>query len=322
MQAAKIRTFGQATPRALCDGALMRSVTAEAYYRRLVRALEFIAGRLERPCTVEEVAAEAAFSRFHCQRMFRAMTGESIADLARRLRLERAAWRLRHESVDVTDVALDAGYNSAEAFSRAFRRGCGMSPSQYRTTWPPPKFGSLVSMVRYYPGEERVEVDLPSGEINMKIRIETIDEIEVARVRHVGPYNQVGQCFERLFEWAVSVGGRPGRVFSLSYDDPDTVAPESLRSDACLELRTDVPPPPDITVDTLAAGRYAIYTHRGPYDGILEAYRRLFSLWLPQSGEEVDDRPCMEIYRNSPLDTPPAELLTDLCLPLRRAPEV
>lgn len=47
----------------------------------------------------------------------------------------------------------------------------------------------------------------------------------------------------------------------------------------------------------------------------------LFSLWLPQSGEEVHDRPCMEIYRNSPLDTPPAELLTDLCLPLRRAPE-
>ena len=69
----------------------MRSVTAESYYRRLVRALEYIAGNLERPCTVGEVAAEAAFSRFHCQRMFLAMTGESIADLVRRLRLERAA---------------------------------------------------------------------------------------------------------------------------------------------------------------------------------------------------------------------------------------
>ena len=155
----------------------------------------------------------------------------------------------------------------------------------------------------------------------MDVRIETIDEIEVARIRHVGPYNEVGRCFERLFEWAGSVGGRPGRVFSLSYDDPDTVAPESLRSDACLELHTDVAPPPDITVDTLAAGRYAIHTHRGSYDGIAEAYRRLFSVWLPQSGEEIDDRPCMEIFLNSPLDTPPAELVTELCLPLRRAPE-
>ncbi len=153
----------------------------------------------------------------------------------------------------------------------------------------------------------------------MDVRIETIDEIEVARIRHVGPYNEVGRCFERLFEWAASVGGRPGRVFSLSYDDPDTVAPENLRSDACLELRTDIPPPPGIAVDTLAAGRYAVYAHRGPYDGISEAYRRLFSVWLLQSGEEVDDRPCMEIYRNTPLDTRPADLLTDLCLPLRCA---
>ena len=155
----------------------------------------------------------------------------------------------------------------------------------------------------------------------MEIRIETIDEIAVARVRHIGPYNEVGRCFERLFEWAASVGGRPGRVFSLSYDDPDTVEPVRLRSDACLELQTDALPPPGITVDTLAAGRYAIHTHRGPYDGILEAYRRLFASWLPQSGEDVDDRPCMEIYRNTPLDTPPAELLTDLCIPLRAAPE-
>lgn len=100
----------------------------------------------------------------------------------------------------------------------------------------------------------------------------------------------------------------------MSYDNHDTVAPESLRSDACLELRTGVPPP-DVTVDTLATGRHAICTHRGPYDGISEAYRRLFSLWLPQSGEEIADRSCMEIYRNTLLDTPLAELLTALSLP-------
>ena len=155
----------------------------------------------------------------------------------------------------------------------------------------------------------------------MEVRIETIDEMQVARVRHVGPYDEVGRCFERLFEWAASVGVRPGRVLSLSYDDPGTVAQENLRSDACLELRTGISALPGIGVETLDAGRYAIHTHRGPYDGIPEAYRRLCASWLPQSGEEMDDRPCMEIYCNTPLDTPPAELLTDLCLPLRTAPE-
>ena len=69
-----------------------------------------------------------------------------------------------------------------------------------------------------------MQVDLASGEFDMEVRIETIDEMQVARVRHVGPYNEVGRCFERLFEWAASVGVRPGRVFSLSYDDSGTVA--------------------------------------------------------------------------------------------------
>ena len=298
----------------------MRPATAEDYYVRLKRSLDLVLRRLGQPCTVEEVAAEAVFSRFHCQRMFRAMTGESIAELVRRLRLQRAAHRLRHESVNVIEVALDAGYGSEEAFSRAFRRGCGMSPNRYRTAWPPPAFSSPSARVRYYPGENRVEIDPPTGGVNMEVRIETLDDIQVARIRHVGPYDEVGPCFERLLEWAATIGARAGRVLSLSYDDPEDVAPQSLRSDACVELHTDASPPPGISLDRLGGGRYAVYTHRGPYDGIAEAYRRLFGLWLPQSGEEMDDRPCMEIYRNSPLDTAPAHLLTDLCLPLRPAP--
>ena len=139
----------------------------------------------------------------------------------------------------------------------------------------------------------------------MNVRIESLGGIKVARIRHVGPYNEAGQCFERLLEWAGSVGIQPGRALILSYDDPDTVAPENLRSDACLELDTAATPPPGITVDTLVAGRYAMYTHRGSYDGIPEAFRHLFEFWLPRSGEEVDDRPCMEIFHNSPFDTRP-----------------
>ena len=63
------------------------------------------------------------------------------------------------------------------------------------------------------------------------------------------------------------------------------------------------------------------WSHCAPTPGIAEAYRRLFGSWLPGSGEEIDDRPCMECYHNSPLDTAPADLLTDLCLPFRAGGE-
>ena len=110
----------------------------------------------------------------------------------------------------------------------------------------------------------------------MEVRIEAFGDIEVARIRHVGPYNEVGPCFARLSEWAAAIGARPGRVLGIYHDDPGAVAPDSLRADACIELQTDASPPPGIVIDRIAAGRFAVYTHRGPYDGLPEAYGILY----------------------------------------------
>ena len=62
------------------------------------------------------------------------------------------------------------------------------------------------------------------------------------RVRHVGPYQEVGPCFERLFAWAADVGTRVGRVLTLSHDNPEVVGQERLRSDACIEVNTAAQP--------------------------------------------------------------------------------
>ena len=151
----------------------------------------------------------------------------------------------------------------------------------------------------------------------INVRIETVGPIHVARVRHVGAYAEVGPCFDRLFRWAASIGVSTGRVLTLSHDDPHVVAPERLRCDACVELYTDKEPPPGMVLGPVGGGRYAVYRLVGPYDGIGPAYRRLFGEWLPQSGESMADGPCMEIYRNSPMDTSVGHLATDLCVPLR-----
>ena len=71
-------------------------------------------------------------SRYHFQRMFARHLGESPGELRRRLLLERAAHELWATSRSVTHVAFDAGYDSLEGFSRAFRRAYGVSPSHYR----------------------------------------------------------------------------------------------------------------------------------------------------------------------------------------------
>ena len=153
----------------------------------------------------------------------------------------------------------------------------------------------------------------------MDVRIDTIGPIHVARMRHVGPYAEVGPCFERLFRWAASIGAPTGRVLTLSWGGPGTAAEDRLRLDACVELRTGDEPPPGIELGPVGGGRYAVYRFVGPYGGFAAAYGRLFDEWVPRCGEPADNRPCMDLYRHAQTDRPPEKLVTDLCVPLRDA---
>ena len=99
----------------------------------------------------DALADNANYSRFHFQRLFRAQTGETPGDCRRRLRLERAAYQLRHAALAVTAIAFDAGYDSLEGFSRAFRRAYGVSPSHYRRLEPLSWFLPAPNDIHYDP---------------------------------------------------------------------------------------------------------------------------------------------------------------------------
>ncbi|HEU4693766.1 MAG TPA: helix-turn-helix domain-containing protein [Vicinamibacterales bacterium] len=78
------------------------------------------------------LARRAYSSRTQFFRVFRAVIDETPAAMRRRLLLERAAWQLGRTRHSVTHIALDAGYGSLEAFTRAFRKAFRISPSLYR----------------------------------------------------------------------------------------------------------------------------------------------------------------------------------------------
>jgi AraC family transcriptional regulator len=100
---------------------------------RLQRLLDIVEQSLAEPeLRGEALAQRAHLSRFHFDRLVAAALGESPGALRRRLLLERAAHRLTLSDDQVIDVALDAGYGSPEAFTRAFSRAYGASPSAYR----------------------------------------------------------------------------------------------------------------------------------------------------------------------------------------------
>ena len=93
---------------------------------------QYIHDNINQPLNRDVVAAVAGFSVPHFHRIFTAHKGENVAAYVRRIRLERAGWKLRMGAVDITEVALAAGYESHAAFGKAFKQQFGFSPSEFR----------------------------------------------------------------------------------------------------------------------------------------------------------------------------------------------
>ncbi|MCC6573167.1 MAG: helix-turn-helix domain-containing protein [Planctomycetes bacterium] len=111
---------------------VVKEATLAAHRQGVLRALNLAIKSSDRGATLSQLAEAACLAPHHFHRVFRQMTGRGVGEHVRSLRLVRAALELRLGAQEVTALALDAGYESLEAFSRAFKREFGCSPSDYR----------------------------------------------------------------------------------------------------------------------------------------------------------------------------------------------
>lgn len=298
----------------------MKSETEQAYHEHILRVLVHIQGRLDETMSLDELARVAHFSPHHFHRVFRGMVGESVMEHVRRLRLERAAHQLKLTDRPVTQIAFDTGYEAHEAFTRAFRAMFECSPSEFRDVHRPIPYPGCPSGVHFDPNG-RIERFKPlrAGDWSMDVEIKQVKPMRVAFMRHVGPYNQVGETWGKLCAWAGPQGLlRPGIMpLGLCHDDPEVTPPEKIRYDACLPVDESFQPEGEVGVQEVAGGEYAVMTHRGPYEKLGESYAKLCGQWLPNSGREMRSAPDFELYHNSPQDTAPEDLVTDIHIPLK-----
>lgn len=290
--------------------------TQKDYEARVVRVLGYIQRHLDDELTLDALASLAHFSPYHFHRIFRGMVGESIMEHVRRLRLERAALRLKFGEEPIASLGVQAGYQSPEAFSRAFRNHFGASPSDFRRTQRALPYAG--TGVHYSDGDiEHFEPITTTG-APMEITIEKLDEQRVAYIRHNGPYEEVGPTWQKLMSWAWPRGlvGPQSKSLGVSYDDPDVTAPEKIRYDACVTVGPDVEAEGDVQVQTIAGGCYAKAVHTGPYESFSDTYVRILGQELPRLGYEPRSEPCVELYLNNPQSTPPEKLVTEIFVPV------
>jgi AraC family transcriptional regulator len=290
----------------------------EHFYREAIQRA--ITAAFLAPNTSPATLAEAAgFSAFHFSRMFAGMVGESPGEFLRRLRLERAAQALQ-TGQRVTDTAFDAGYESLEAFSRAFRAAFGCAPSEFVASCLATCLPTPASLHWSAPGVVPVFVPHTKGTL-MDVTIqENAPSWRVVALRHVGPYNQIGPVFGQLMGWMQANGvTQTGPGLAISHDDPETTPAAELRSDACAIVADDFTTgDPTVQVFNLPGGRYAVAIHLGAYSGLGATWSQFMGEWFPQSGERADfTRPCFEIYVNDCNAVPIEEVRTELYVPIR-----
>lgn len=297
-----------------------RPSTLSDYHARVLRVLVHIQQHLDEDLPLESLAAIACFSPFHFHRVFKGMVGEGVAEHVRRLRLERAAHQLRFTDESVIRIALLAAYQSHEAFTRAFTATFAEPPSAFRDRHRAIAYPAVPSGVHYAADGRLVEFlsAAEQGAYAMDVEIERFPSCRVAFVHHIGPYAEVGAAWQRLFAWAgpKRLVGPSMRFFGMCYDDPAITPPEKLRYDACLVVPPGTEGEGDVGAQDIESGDYVTTVHVGPYDTLGQAYEGLCGRWLPESGRELGDPPCLEFYLNDPRTTPPEQLRTKVCLRL------
>lgn len=281
------------------------------YERRMLRALDFIENEAHRAPRLEEISAAAAFSPFHFHRQFRAWTGLTLDHYVRLVRLRRASDLLAyHQAIPITRIALDAGFESPDGFSRAFKRVCGQVPSEFRRS---PDWASWHRT--FDPLKSVRSIKMSSLHDPSEVTIRTEPERHVAIVSHSGDPQGIGDSIRRFIDWRRANGLPPSRSasFNIFHSSTDLDRPEVIQTDLCAEVRPGFDGDSIVETGTIAGGRVAVLTLRDNPEDLGPSATWLYRDWLPASGEET--RPFPLYCRRYP-EREPAQQIIELYLPL------
>ncbi len=289
------------------------------YHERILRVLTHIQKHLDDALDLEELARVACFSSFHFHRIFAAMTGETIADYVRRLRLERAAMELRSGAKQVIQLALDAGYEAHEAFTRAFKAAYGVSPAEFRRAAGPIAILAAPSGVHFRPG-----IPLTTFNTNhittkvMKVIAKKIEPIRVAYLRHVGPYEKTSQTWiDLVARLSADKQVRKRSVFiGIGHDNPAVTPAAELRYDACITVAEDYEPKEPVALQTIPGGEYAV-AKNCPFGKIKDAYHYLYGKWLARSARELRPLPSFLVLVDAQKAVENTKRRVDIYMPLQ-----
>ncbi len=259
-----------------------------------------------------ELAAAAHFSPFHFHRVYRALTGETVARSVVRMRLLRALQRLDEPAADLAEVALQAGYATPQALARAFRDAFDASPSELRADRD--SRAAWIKRMASPPGPSTCAAPL-------QVRVVELDPFEVVALRASGRFDELDASFGALFHWASDAGliDDATRLIGVPLNDLRDSQGEAVEFDCALHLSSASAPTPPMRRLCIERGQYAVLRHVGDYAGLEDSTDQLLAQWLDASGRGLRGASIHYHYLDDPESVPAALLRADIYVPLAAA---
>jgi len=251
------------------------------------KALWFIESHFAEDLTLDDVANAGGVSRYHMSRVFGIATGCSTVRYVRGRRLTEAARTLAGGAPDILAVALDAGYNSHEAFTRAFRDQFGLTPESLRAR------GNLEGIELMQP----IKMDETLLATLEPPRFENFKTLLIAGLSERYTSETCANIPAQWQRFAPHLGHIPGQVGHTAYgvicNSDDAGNTEYICG---VEVSDFSRLPAEFSRLRIPEQRYAVFAHRDHIAAIRCTWFTIWNKWLPESGHDVAEAPEFERY--------------------------
>lgn len=267
------------------------------YLERVQRGVDFVESKLDDDVALAAVARAAGISQWHFQRLFKALTGETLKTYIRSRRLAASMERLLSTDLRVLDIALLAGFESQEAFARAFKQAFGLSPQKYRAMrdkslfLKKPRFDEqyLQQITHNDALTPEIYEQPPLQMVGLRTLFYSVDSEK----------NNIGEQLPSLWAAFISrLAEIPNRVAGTCYGvvRQERADSDRLEYHAAIAVTELAALPEGMVSVQLPAGTYARFEHRGAAPRIDHTVSYAYGTWLAQSGYRHTYAPDLEIY--------------------------
>jgi AraC family transcriptional regulator len=253
------------------------------------KALWYIESHFADEVTLDEIAEACGASRFHLTRAFAAATGRSIMRYVRCRRLTEAARLLSAGACDILAVALEAGYGSHEAFTRAFRGEFGTTPESVRAK----RHLTDLQLVEPIKMNETMFTDLapPRFETSKPLLIAGLSERYTWETSAAIPAQ-----WQRFMPHIGSIAGQAGdTTYGVCCNGDDDGNYDYITG---VEVGSFSDIPAEFSRVRIPEQKYAVFQHRDHVSTIRRTINTIWNKWLPESGHAIADAPNFERYQN------------------------